>query len=234
MQSADGDHPTLRVSNLCKTYRSAAGAQDVLRGVTFEAAPGDTLAVVGASGCGKSTLLNIIGSLDTPSAGSVTLGDVDVVALRGDALARYRNRRVGFVFQDHHLLPQCTVRENVVLPALAAGAVTADQSARAAALLERVGLAGREDDFPHVLSGGERQRVAIARALVNDPPLVLCDEPTGNLDRDTGESVGRLFIDLARQRGAILVIVTHNLDLAGHCSRRMQLRDGLLRPTGAD
>jgi len=223
------DAPVLCIDDLHKTYRSPAGDNAVLGGVSLEVAPGQTLAIVGASGCGKSTLLNIVGSLDAPTSGSVRLGDVVVTALDGDRLAEYRRRSVGFVFQDHHLLPQCTVRENVLLPALAAGRAEA-AAGRASELLQRVDLAGRENDFPQHLSGGERQRVAIARALVNDPPLVLCDEPTGNLDRDTMQSVAALFVELARERDTMMLIVTHNLELAAHFSRCSELRGGALRP----
>jgi len=219
----------LHVDDVHKVYRSPAGDNAVLRGVSLDVAPGETVAIVGASGCGKSTLLNIIGSLDAPTSGAVRLGDVMVTDLDGDRLADYRRRSVGFVFQDHHLLPQCTVLENVLLPALAAGRAEAAAD-RACELLQRVGLAGRENDFPQYLSGGERQRVAIARALVNDPPLVLCDEPTGNLDRNTSQAVAALFVELARRRNAMMLVVTHNLDLAANFSRRSELRDGVLHP----
>jgi len=230
MQRNESERPTLCVENVRKVFHSDAGDNEVLRGVSLEATPGETVAIVGASGCGKSTLLNIVGSLDRPTAGAVRLGPTDVTALSDDGLADYRRRKVGFVFQDHHLLPQCTVWENVLLPALATGAVEAAEG-RAAQLLERVGLADRRGSFPQHLSGGERQRVAIARALVNEPPLVLCDEPTGNLDRETAESVADLFVELARGHRAILLVVTHNLELAQHFSRRMALRDGVLRPS---
>jgi lipoprotein-releasing system ATP-binding protein len=208
-----------------KAYATDAGPNEVLRGVSLEVRPGETVAIVGVSGSGKSTLLNIIGSLDRATTGRVTLGELDVTALEGAALADYRRRQVGFVFQDHHLLPQCTVLENVLLPTLAAGRAV---PVEARELLRRVGLEGRENDFPPHLSGGERQRVAIARALVNGPPLVLCDEPTGNLDRRTGEAVAELFVELAGQRQVMLLVVTHNLDLAARFSRRLELRDGVL------
>jgi lipoprotein-releasing system ATP-binding protein len=212
-----------------KAYATDAGPNEVLRGVSLEVTPGETVAIVGVSGSGKSTLLNIIGSLDQATAGRVTLGELEVTALEGATLADYRRRQVGFVFQDHHLLPQCTVLENVLLPTLPTPAAGRAAPAEAEELLRRVGLAGRENDFPQHLSGGERQRVAIARALVNGPPLMLCDEPTGNLDRQTGEAVADLFIELARQRQVMLLVVTHNLDLAGRFSRRLELRDGLLQ-----
>lgn len=227
------DGAALTVADLGKIYPGPDGGLRVLDGLSLEASPGDTVAIVGASGCGKSTLLSLVGSLDTPTSGSVMLGETRVDQLAGDALAEYRRRRVGFIFQDHHLLPQCTVWENVLLPALAAG-MADEASPRARELLQRVGLGDRENDFPHTLSGGQRQRVAIARALVNDPSLVLCDEPTGNLDRAAAEVVAELFIDLARGQGAILLVATHNAALARHCRRRYELRDGALHPLAAD
>ncbi len=224
------DQPAKRLvlDGVRKAYATDAGPNEVLRGVSLEVRPGETVAIVGVSGSGKSTLLNIIGSLDRATAGRVTLGEMDVTALEGAALADYRRRQVGFVFQDHHLLPQCTVLENVLLPTLPMAAAGRAGPAEAEELLRRVGFAGRENDFPQHLSGGERQRVAIARALVNGPPLVLCDEPTGNLDRRTGEAVADLFVELAGQRQVMMLVVTHNLDLAGRFSRRLELRDGML------
>ncbi|MBN2583840.1 MAG: ABC transporter ATP-binding protein [Planctomycetes bacterium] len=219
----------LTVSQLRKVYASPAGGHEVLKGVDLAVEPGQTVAIVGASGCGKSTLLNIIGSLDQPTSGTVRLGGLEVSSLEGDRLAEFRRRRVGFVFQDHHLLPQCTAIENVALPAVAAED-GAGGLRRAAELLARVGLKGREDDFPQRLSGGERQRVAVARALVNDPPLLLCDEPTGNLDRATAEPVAALFAELAAERSVMLIVVTHNLELARRFSRCLELRDGRLQP----
>jgi lipoprotein-releasing system ATP-binding protein len=217
----------LTVATLRKEFKTPAGPLVVLRDVSLEVSPGETLAVVGPSGSGKSTLLNIIGALDKPSSGSVRLGEIEVTALEGAGLAEYRARRVGFVFQDHHLLPQCSALENVVLPTLPAGN-TAGAVERARGLLERVGLGERIDAMPGVLSGGERQRVAIARALINDPPVLLCDEPTGNLDIDAGRMITRLFMELAREHDVSLVMVTHNLELAGLLDRVRRLRDGVL------
>lgn len=216
----------LIVEHVSKEYDSGAGTLRVLRDISFVLAPGETLAVTGASGSGKSTLLNIVGSLDTPSSGQVRLGDVTVTGITGAALAKFRSRCVGFVFQDHHLLPQCTALENVLLPALAGRAQ--DSAARAARLLERVGLADRAHAFPAQLSGGERQRIAIARALMNGPPLLLCDEPTGNLDRETGARIGALFSELAAESSAMLIVATHDLEFARLFSRCTELRDGLL------
>jgi len=216
----------LVVENVGKAFDTPAGPLVVLRGVSFELSAGDTLAVVGPSGAGKSTLLNVIGSLEKPTSGSVQLGEVEVTELAGDDLAGFRSRQVGFVFQDHHLLPQCTALENVLLPTLAVHS-SDDAVGRAAELLERVGLAPRADHFPAQLSGGERQRVAIARAMVNGAPLLLCDEPTGNLDRDTGERVGDLFVELAEERDVCLIVVTHNLELARRFANLKELRNGV-------
>ena len=219
----------LLVEHLRKEYPAPDGPLVILRDVSLSLKPGETLAIDGPSGSGKSTLLNIIGSLDTPTAGGVRLDGIDVTALAGDGLAGFRAVKVGFVFQDHHLLPQCSALENVMLPTLAADAAdAADAAGRARMLLERVGLAQRMTSFPAQLSGGERQRVAIARALVNGPPLLLCDEPTGNLDNDTGARVGDLFIELARERQVMLIVVTHDLEFASRFGRLVELRDGML------
>jgi lipoprotein-releasing system ATP-binding protein len=217
----------LIVEDLRKEYDSPAGPLVVLKDVSLELHAGQTLAVVGTSGTGKSTLLNIIGSLDRPSAGSVKLDGEEVTALEGARLAEFRSRRVGFVFQDHHLLPQCTALENVLLPTLAAGA-PADGAERARQLLERVGLAERLDYLPARLSGGEKQRVAIARAMINGAPLLLCDEPTGNLDARTGQSIADLFLELAREHDRMLIIVTHDAALADRFDTRHELLDGSL------
>ena len=231
------DEPTpapaeLAVDHAAKTYTSPAGTLEVLRDVSFSVSPGHSVAIVGPSGSGKSTLLNIIGSLDTPSAGAVSLGDIDVGRLAGAELAHFRSRHVGFVFQNHHLLPQCTAFENVMLPTLAAPRENA--GAQAQEVLERVGLAGRMHAFPAQLSGGEQQRVAIARALINHPPLLLCDEPTGNLDHETGAKVGALFCELASEREVMLIVVTHDLEFARRFSRRVELRDGVLHNRGPE
>jgi lipoprotein-releasing system ATP-binding protein len=240
---AGGSSPVpLTVRSLRKEYDSAAGPLRVLQDVSFDLVPGGTLAVIGPSGAGKSTLLNIIGSLDKPTSGSVRLGETEVTALEGAALAHFRGRGVGFVFQEHHLLPQCSALENVLLPTLAAkergGFFPRGRRGvldRGKDLLGRVGLGDRLDSFPVQLSGGERQRVAIARALVNGPPLLLCDEPTGNLDHESAAEVGALFLELARERGVMLVVVTHNLEFARLFGRCLELRDGALRAwPGAD
>ena len=216
----------LRVEGLWKEYPTPAEPLVVLRGVSLSLAPGDALAVVGPSGSGKSTLLNILGTLDTPTRGAVLLGDVDPFALPPAGLATFRSRRVGLVFQDHHLLPQCTAAENVVLPRLAVGRVSREHADRANDLLRRVGLENRASHLPSELSGGERQRVAIARAMMNGPSLLLCDEPTGNLDARTAQSVADLLFALAAESQAILIAVTHSTALAARFGRRIRMADG--------
>lgn len=221
------DRLKLTVQDVRKEYESPGEPLVVLNGVSFELSAGETLSVVGPSGSGKSTLLNIIGSLDKPTSGSVKLGGVEVTELEGAALADYRSRQVGFVFQDHHLLPQLSALENVILPSLAAP-TEGDAVDLAYGLLDRVGLAERMNALPAKLSGGERQRVAIARAMINDPPLLLCDEPTGNLDEEVSDTVATLFAELATERNVMLIVVTHNLKLAARFERTLELRHGKL------
>ena len=216
----------LIVSELRKEYPTPTQPLVVLRGVELKLSPGERLAVVGPSGSGKSTLLNILGTLDTPTAGSVRLAEVDPFALPPRELARFRSRSIGFIFQDHHLLPQCTALENVLLPRLALGKTTEDDRRRAVELLGQVGLADRVTHLPAQLSGGERQRVAIARALINRPALLLCDEPTGNLDQKTADTVADLLLSLSRE--TILIGVTHSAHLAERFGRRMTMSDGVL------
>jgi lipoprotein-releasing system ATP-binding protein len=202
---------------------------DVLRGITLELHGGDAVAVTGPSGSGKSTLLHLIGTLDRPTSGRIELDGKSPFDLGEPELATFRNRNVGFVFQDHHLLPQYTVLENVLLPAMAPGAESGPAvEERAHELLVRVGLADRFEHRPAELSGGEAQRVAVARALVQQPRLVLCDEPTGNLDPTTARGVAELLFELHRTFRSILIVVTHSLELASRFRRRVELRDGLL------
>jgi lipoprotein-releasing system ATP-binding protein len=219
----------LVVERLDKEYPSRSGPLTVLSGVSLALDAGEAVAVMGPSGSGKSTLLNILGTLDTPTRGTLTVDGVNPFALAEPEVAAFRNRHVGFVFQDHHLLPQCTVLENVLVPTLvAADADRVAFEAEARQLLDRVGLSGRLEHRPAELSGGERQRAAIARALIRKPKLLLADEPTGNLDRKTAYGVGELLMELHRQEGAILVVVTHSPDLARLFPRRAEMTDGRL------
>src|SRR5437868_7035723 len=221
---------SLAVHNLGKDYPTRSGPLTVLRDVDLELQRGDALAIMGPSGSGKSTLLHILGTLDRPTGGSLRLENTDPFSLKERDLADFRNRRIGFVFQDHHLLPQCSVLENVLIPTLAVGGEHLESRARE--LLERVGLSTRLDHRPAELSGGERQRVAIARALIHRPLLLLADEPTGNLDRKTAKSVGELLLELHRQENTVLVAVTHSAELAAAFPRRMEMNDGLLVEEG--
>jgi ABC-type lipoprotein export system ATPase subunit len=211
-----------------KSYGSGGGPETrVLNGVDFSLAAGESVAIVGPSGCGKSTLLNIIGTLDRPTSGRVVLDGKDAAAMSEAGLAELRSGFVGLVFQLHHLLPQCTVLENVLVPSLVArGAEGAEERARR--LLERVSLAHRLAHRPGQLSGGECQRVAVVRALINRPKLLLADEPTGSLDRASAESLGRLLGELNREEGVALVVVTHSPELAARAGRTLELRDGVL------
>jgi lipoprotein-releasing system ATP-binding protein len=221
--------PNLNVEGLTKTYPTRAESLEVLRGVSLSLSAGENLAVLGPSGSGKSTLLYIIGTLEQPSGGTVRLDGQNPFEFDEPRLADFRSRQIGFVFQDHHLLPQCTVLENVLLPMLAGAGIDAAVSARAKMLLERVGLAGRLDHRPAELSGGERQRVAVARALIHKPALLLTDEPTGNLDRTTAHSVGQLLLELQKSEQTMLIVVTHSLELAGIFQRRLELDEGRLK-----
>jgi lipoprotein-releasing system ATP-binding protein len=218
----------LKAESIHKRFPSRAGELTVLRDVSLTLDAGESVVIVGPSGSGKSTLLNILGTLEPPTEGRVLLDGCDPFSLPPQELARFRNRSVGFVFQDHHLLPQCSVLENVLLPTLTQKR-DEDAEARARDLLERVGLAQRLDHRPAELSGGEKQRVAIARALINRPQLVLADEPTGNLDRKTGERVAALLAELHRAEGRILLLVTHSEPLAERFARKYELVDGTLK-----
>ncbi|MBX3412949.1 MAG: ABC transporter ATP-binding protein [Pirellulales bacterium] len=220
--------PQLIVEHVAKEYPTRAEPLVVLRDASFSLGTGESLAILGPSGSGKSTLLHILGTLERPTAGQVRLDDEDPFTLDEPRLAHFRNRRVGFVFQDHHLLPQCNVLENVLVPTLAEGGAAPEDVQRAESLLERVGLATRREHRPAELSGGERQRVAIARALLRRPALLLADEPTGNLDRRTAATVGQLLLDVARDEQTLTVIVTHSQELAERISRRLELNDGRL------
>ena len=223
---------SLVVDNVSKEYPTRGGTLSVLRGVSLKLDRGDAVAVMGPSGSGKSTLLHILGTLDRPTGGKVALDGTDPFALGEPELASFRNARIGFVFQDHHLLPQCSVLENVLIPTLVNKTASAKETEEyARQLLDRVGLGGRLDHRPAELSGGERQRVAVARALVLKPTLLLADEPTGNLDRANAHSVGELLMQLHQQERNVLVVVTHSAELAKLFPRRVEMNDGTLQST---
>jgi lipoprotein-releasing system ATP-binding protein len=217
----------LQVTDLRKEYPTPRGPLAVLAGVSFSLAPGEAAAIMGPSGSGKSSLLYVLGALEPPTSGTVTLDGRNPFELPPDELAAFRNKAIGFVFQDHCLLPQCTVLENVLIPTLVAPAPDRDGSPtrRARQLIDQVGLADRVDHRPGELSGGERQRVAIARALVREPRLLLCDEPTGNLDRASADNVASLLLDLHRQQETLLIVVTHSPALADRFPSRFNLVD---------
>ncbi|MFB3892491.1 MAG: ABC transporter ATP-binding protein [Phycisphaerae bacterium] len=221
----------LELMDVVKHYDSVggAGAPAVLKGVSLRVEAGRSLAIVGPSGCGKSTLLNIMGALDRPTSGKVLLDGADLGAMDDSSLAAIRNRRIGFVFQLHHLLPQLTVLENVLVPTLV-GPAASDVADKARRLLARVGLAERETYRPGQLSGGEQQRAAVVRALINSPELLLCDEPTGALDRASAENLAQLLAELNREEGVTLIVVTHSTDLAQRMNAIYELRDGSLSP----
>ncbi|MEZ5942873.1 MAG: ABC transporter ATP-binding protein [Planctomycetaceae bacterium] len=223
----------LQVEGICKNFETPEGPLEILRGVDLQMSSGDTASIVGPSGSGKSTLLYILGLLDPPTSGEMLINGESPWGLSPSQQAEFRSRRIGFVFQDHHLLPQCNVLENVLVPTLATGGANAAATERAKSLLERVGLSERLNHRPAQLSGGERQRVAVCRALINQPALLLADEPTGNLDQSTAQTVGTLLLELARESEAILVCVTHSLELAQQFSRVLELRNGKLVESGS-
>ena len=220
----------LVVVGLHKEYPTPSDPLVVIRDVSFQMHRGEALAVMGPSGSGKSTLLYMLGALESPTRGTITVGARNPFELPEAELAAFRNQQVGFVFQEHHLLPQCSALENVLIPTMAPGAKQTgpDAEQRARKLLDRVGLSDRADHRPAELSGGERQRVAIARALINQAPLILADEPTGNLDRRTAASVADLLLELHNEENTILIAVTHSAELAERFPRRAELLDGRL------
>jgi lipoprotein-releasing system ATP-binding protein len=222
----------LIASSLSKSYPTPRGDLRILRDISFSVERGDAVAIMGPSGSGKSTLLYILGALEAPSTGNVTLDGSDPYRLSERAQAAFRNKSIGFVFQDHSLLPQCSVLENVLAPTLVAPPEernATEEASRARALLAQVGLADRLDHRPAELSGGEKQRAALARALIRNPVLVLCDEPTGNLDRSTADAVASLLLDLHAARQTMLVVVTHSIALAERFPRRYEMNEGTLR-----
>ena len=210
-----------------KGIEKSFGDLKVLKGIDFNVSRSEVVSIMGASGAGKSTLLQILGTLSTPDAGSLVIDGTDVGRLKGDSLSEFRNRRIGFVFQFHHLLPEFTALENVMIPAFIAGRSRKDAEQAAKTLLSDLGLSERLEHKPSQLSGGEQQRVAIARALINNPAVLFADEPSGNLDSKTKEELHRLFFDLRDKYGQTIVIVTHDPDLAKMCDRSLFMVDGL-------
>jgi len=228
MSEMDTPEVLLRACNIHKSFPMGKGRLNVLMGIDLEIRKGEMLSVVGASGVGKSTLLYILGVLERPTSGRLELSSQDVFALSDDELARFRSRYVGFVFQFHHLLPEFTALENVIIPGIINGRSQAEASSAARRQLSEVGLSDRENHKPGELSGGELQRVALARALLNEPQIVLADEPSGNLDRRSGEALHDLMWTLSRSKGQTFVIVTHNEELADRADRKVRLADGTI------
>ncbi len=220
----------VKAAGLTKTYQDGVRRVEVLKGIDLAVEPGEMVAIVGPSGSGKSTLLHLLGALDRPDTGAVEIGGQSVAALSGAKIAGFRNRTIGFVFQFHQLLPDFTALENVMLPGRIAGSEPRRVLARSRRLLEEVGLAERLDHFPNQLSGGERQRVALCRALALEPPLLLADEPTGNLDPASGDAVFQLLLDLQARHRTTGILVTHNPEIAQRCTRILRLDGGVLQP----
>ncbi len=214
----------IKAENLSKSF----GNLQALKGVTLNISKGEVVSVVGASGAGKSTLLQILGTLSTPDTGSLIIDGQEVLRMNASRLSAFRNRRIGFVFQSHRLLPEFTALENVMIPSLIAGLSNKESASRAKALLSEVGLLDRMDHKPSELSGGEAQRVAIARALVNNPAVLFADEPSGNLDSATKQDIHRIFFEMREKHGQTIVIVTHDETLADMCDRKLVMSDGLI------
>ncbi len=210
----------------CKQITKRYGSLEVLKGVDLDIAKGEIVSLVGSSGAGKSTLLHILGTLDAADAGQVWLNNVQMNELKGDALATFRNRHIGFVFQFHHLLPEFTALENVCIPGWLGNKKKKEVEARAVELLKMLGLSERMNNKPSELSGGEQQRVAVARALINNPDIIMADEPTGNLDSTHARELHQLFFDLRKQFNQTFLIVTHNEELAAQCDRTVHMKDG--------
>lgn len=212
----------LKTENIQKSY----GSLKVLKGIDLNIGKGEVVSIVGSSGAGKSTLLHILGTLDQPDSGKLYINNEEISTLKGNALARFRNKHIGFVFQFHHLLPEFTALENVCIPAYLAKVSKAEAESKAHKLLDMLGLSSRAQHKPNELSGGEQQRVAVARALINNPSIILADEPSGNLDSDNSRDLHQLFFRLRDELGQTFVIVTHNLDLADMADRKLVMKDG--------
>ena len=219
---------TLSVTNVSKQFPTRGEPLQVLRDVSLEMKAGENLAILGPSGCGKSTLLHLLGTLDAPTSGTIKLNDQDPFALEESQLARFRNENIGFIFQEHHLLPQLSVLENVLVPAMATGTPSEELVQRAHDLINRVGLESRLSHRPAELSGGERARAAVARSLLHRPLLLLADEPTGNLDRTNAQQVAQLLLEIQQQEQTMLVVVTHNNELADQLQKQTTLDNGQL------
>jgi lipoprotein-releasing system ATP-binding protein len=222
--------PIISLKDICRVFNGKTAPVEILKSADLDIEKGETIAVVGASGIGKSTLLNLIGTLDRPDAGHIIFRGEDLLSLSNDRLARFRNQNIGFVFQFHYLLPGFTALENVMMPGLISGLPKKTIEKQAANMLERVELGLRLTHRAEDLSGGEQQRVAIARALVNSPDLLLADEPSGNLDEKNSDGVHRLLLELNRELGMTIIVVTHNLELASFMDRKVTLKDGLITP----
>ncbi|MCC6394063.1 MAG: ABC transporter ATP-binding protein [Bryobacterales bacterium] len=226
MSNQPAPRPAILVSGLTKSITNGANTVEILRGINFAVPRGQFIAIMGPSGSGKSTLLGLLAGLDTPTAGSIVLDGQEIAGLAEDSLALIRGRKIGFVFQSYQLIPTLTAIENVLLPHELAG--EANGLARAMELLENVGLSERRDHYPIQLSGGEQQRVALARAFMVRPPILMADEPTGNLDSANGEHVLELLLSMNRREGTTLVLVTHDATLAAHADRILRLKDGVI------
>ena len=218
----------LLVDNVTKEFPTRSDPLKVLQGISLQLTYGENIGILGPSGSGKSTLLHIIGTLENPTSGSLSLNDMDPFALSEPKLAEFRRRQVGFIFQDHHLLPQLSALENVLVPALASGRIDQTLVDRGKGLLERVGLSERADHRPAELSGGERQRTAVARAVIHRPALLLADEPTGSLDRGNAMAIGKLLVDIQSNEQTMLIVVTHSQEMASLLQRQTELIDGKL------
>ena len=219
---------SLSVTNVCKHYPTRSEPLQVLQDVTLQLAAGENMAILGPSGCGKSTLLHLLGTLDAPTSGKIELDGQDPFLLAEPQLAHFRNQNIGFIFQEHHLLPQLSVLENVLIPAIAEGNPSQEVLERAHELIGRVDLQDRIDHRPAELSGGERERAAVARSLLHQPTLLLADEPTGNLDRSNAQQVAQLLLEIQQQEQTMLIVVTHNNELANQLQQQRTLNDGRL------